>query len=61
MKLYDIERYGGGGLIHKYYGGSIMKALNHIYPEHRWIPWKFRYTPQSLITLLPNSLFRFLE
>lgn len=36
----DMSRHGGSSLI-TYYYGSVSKALNDIYPEHNWIPWKF--------------------
>ena len=31
----DIYKYGGGGILDHYYNGSLSKALQFVYPEHR--------------------------
>lgn len=37
----DINHYGGQPLLEELYGGSITKALQSVYPNHSWFPWKF--------------------
>ena len=37
----DFERNGGMALLNVYYEGSILRAVQSIYPEHNWTPWKF--------------------
>lgn len=27
------------------HGGSLVNILQHAYPEHVWLPWKFRAVP----------------
>jgi hypothetical protein len=42
---YDInlEDFGGGYLLTKYYNGSLWRALGNIYDNmQRWKPWKFQ-------------------
>src|SRR5437660_896616 len=36
----DVCKHGGGGLL-AYYNHSLFKALQGVYPEHTWIPWRF--------------------
>lgn len=43
----DIHKHGGVGLLNQYYNSSSSKALQAIYPEHNWIPWRFGYTPHG--------------
>lgn len=37
-----IRANGGGGLL-TMYDSSLFKALQHLYPEHDWNPWKFSH------------------
>ena len=41
----EVNKLGGSGLLSKYYGGSMFKALAHIYPEHDWKAWRFSRVP----------------
>ena len=34
----------GSGLVVGYYEGTLFKFLKSVYPEHNWIPWKFKRT-----------------
>src|SRR5690242_7978426 len=43
--LSDVQESGGSGLLEYYYGQSIPKALKTLFPEHKWIPWKFKRVP----------------
>lgn len=36
-----VVENGGLGLIANKYGASLVKALRAVYPEHKWLEWKF--------------------
>src|SRR4051812_34619273 len=36
----DVERSGGSGLL-IYHNQCIAKALETVFPEHQWHPWRF--------------------
>ncbi len=35
----QVIQCGGGGLLN-HYNGSLVQALQMVYPEYEWIPWK---------------------
>src|SRR5689334_21936091 len=37
----DIEQHGGGRLLKKRYGNSVYTAMSQLYPQHKWLPWRF--------------------
>lgn len=37
----------GGTLISRY-KGSVIKLLQTVYPDHYWLPWKFKCAPRDL-------------
>eukprot|EP01127_Copromyxa_protea_P018899 TRINITY_DN6034_c0_g1_i2.p1 TRINITY_DN6034_c0_g1~~TRINITY_DN6034_c0_g1_i2.p1 ORF type:complete len:495 (+),score=68.20 TRINITY_DN6034_c0_g1_i2:18-1502(+) len=37
----DVKSRGGGMLLN-YYGNSLQKVLEVVYPDHEWISWKFK-------------------
>lgn len=37
----DIQKNGGGGLLQRY-NNSVSKALQNVYPNHRWKLWMFK-------------------
>jgi hypothetical protein len=37
----DIRRCGGHKLLKRSFDGTLVKALQWMYPEHIWLPWKF--------------------
>jgi hypothetical protein len=41
----DISKNGGGGLLQSVYQNSLSTALRSIYPQHEWLPWKFKKVP----------------
>eukprot|EP01118_Nematostelium_gracile_P006691 TRINITY_DN2154_c0_g1_i1.p1 TRINITY_DN2154_c0_g1~~TRINITY_DN2154_c0_g1_i1.p1 ORF type:complete len:503 (+),score=96.97 TRINITY_DN2154_c0_g1_i1:89-1597(+) len=45
----DVFKLGGEGLLRTVYDGSLTKALQSVYPDHKWFPWKFpeRLSPGS--------------
>ncbi len=46
-KAHVIKRDGGSGAICAGYGGSLVLALESVYPEYHWKPWKFAITHQG--------------
>ncbi len=34
-------------LVHHYYGNSLILALQSVYPEYQWQPWKFNKVPSG--------------
>src|SRR5690242_14056959 len=41
VTLSDIRKHGGGLLMSKHYGDSIVKALRSVYNGHSWNMWRF--------------------
>jgi hypothetical protein len=39
-----IEETGGLPILKHQFGGSLVRALEYIYPHHEWIPWRFSNT-----------------
>lgn len=37
IPLEDVHKLGAQGLLNIYYSGSLTKALESIYPEHKWM------------------------
>eukprot|EP01118_Nematostelium_gracile_P009093 TRINITY_DN3048_c0_g1_i1.p2 TRINITY_DN3048_c0_g1~~TRINITY_DN3048_c0_g1_i1.p2 ORF type:complete len:336 (+),score=65.90 TRINITY_DN3048_c0_g1_i1:28-1035(+) len=37
-EIIDHDKYG---LLDQLYDGSLRKALEDLYPDHKWLPWKF--------------------
>ena len=46
VKTKDILQLGGKGLLNRY-DGSLIKALQHVYPEKEWHVWKFHQVPKN--------------
>eukprot|EP00028_Trichosphaerium_sp_Am-I-7-wt_P003245 CAMPEP_0168521968 /NCGR_PEP_ID=MMETSP0405-20121227/8998_1 /TAXON_ID=498012 /ORGANISM="Trichosphaerium sp, Strain Am-I-7 wt" /LENGTH=334 /DNA_ID=CAMNT_0008543341 /DNA_START=344 /DNA_END=1348 /DNA_ORIENTATION=+ len=44
VTLEDIVRHGGGRIVERY-DKSISRALKSIFPEIKWIEWKFKHAP----------------
>jgi len=43
----QIASIPGGALLSSYYGGSLAKALESLYPQHPWQPWRFPRAPRG--------------
>ncbi len=43
VKLEQVYKRGGYKLLEECYGGSLMRALRSLYPDHDWKPWVYRY------------------
>eukprot|EP01114_Cavostelium_apophysatum_P021704 TRINITY_DN7644_c0_g1_i1.p1 TRINITY_DN7644_c0_g1~~TRINITY_DN7644_c0_g1_i1.p1 ORF type:complete len:421 (-),score=51.35 TRINITY_DN7644_c0_g1_i1:63-1325(-) len=41
----DVTAKGGAGLLNHFYGGSLVKALKAVYPDHEWKIWNFKPVP----------------
>jgi len=50
----DISRFGGSRML-SYYDHSPLKALQEVYPNHHWIPWKFGKMPQGFRERVKNE------
>ena len=42
LTVEDVSFSGGSKLLRSYYKGSLCKALEAIFPNHIWYPWKFK-------------------
>jgi len=42
-----IFRHGGESLVTYHYNSSPLKALEGVYPEHKWLQWRFGNTSRS--------------
>jgi len=49
-----IGKFGGSGALGNH-NNSPLQALQAIYPEHNWIPWKFNTVPRSYWENLQNQ------
>jgi hypothetical protein len=41
ITLEAIRLYGGATMLQYFYGNSLVKALEDVYPHHKWLGWKF--------------------
>lgn len=57
----DIDKHGGSGLLNAYFGNSPSRALQEIYPEHNWMPWKFLKIPKGQLETLQSDLDKKIE
>lgn len=48
VSLEKALQLGAGTIINNYYNNSLITALQQLYPEHKWEPWKFSKLPKSL-------------
>lgn len=47
VDLRDVMKMGGSTLINSYYGGSLVKMLMALYPQHKWQLWRFEKPPSG--------------
>jgi hypothetical protein len=38
-------------IIKNFYNNSLLKALETIYPEYNWLPWRFSVVPEGMLVL----------
>jgi hypothetical protein len=59
ISLIEILSYVRGTdskLVGRYFGGSLFSALQYLFPEFPWFPWKFKHEPKGnkpQVTILP--------
>eukprot|EP01118_Nematostelium_gracile_P011139 TRINITY_DN3913_c0_g5_i2.p1 TRINITY_DN3913_c0_g5~~TRINITY_DN3913_c0_g5_i2.p1 ORF type:complete len:268 (-),score=55.70 TRINITY_DN3913_c0_g5_i2:3-806(-) len=41
---HQVKKHGGEGIL-KMFNGSVKTALEKIYDDHDWLPWKFEHAP----------------
>jgi hypothetical protein len=52
----DFYQNYGSGLLHEYYGGSPLKALQEYLPGYSWLPWRFAYTAKNVFQEKTNRI-----
>src|SRR5690349_6915619 len=55
VKLEVIIKHGGQRVL-QCYNNSPLNALQSVFPEHNWIPWKFGQVPQGFWEKRENQL-----
>src|SRR5689334_12993922 len=50
-----IHAHGGQGVLLNYNDSPSM-ALKSVYPQHNWMPWKFKRAPKGFWERLDNQL-----
>jgi hypothetical protein len=47
VSINDVKKLHGGTLLSKFYGNSLVMALQSVYPQHQWNPYRFLYIPKK--------------
>lgn len=57
-----LHRLGCGFLLTEKYN-SVYAMVKSIYPEHKWLPWKFKKLPRSLAldSEIANEVLNYIE
>lgn len=45
MSVNDVVRVSGSAMLSNFYGNSLVKALQTVYPQHKWQLWRFVAVP----------------
>jgi len=53
-----LKKRGGGGLLRKYQG-SYFQLIGDLFPECKWIPWKFKNVPHGFWSCPENRQLYF--
>lgn len=56
----QVAAVGGAGLIKSKFSDSLSTALSSVYPNHEWMPWKFKNVGSRWWAKLENQR-RFLD
>jgi hypothetical protein len=48
VKREHVESYGGKSLLYNHYQNSVYHAVRDIYPERKWLPWRFHERSSDL-------------
>jgi hypothetical protein len=57
VSLLDIKRTGGGRMLQVFYHDSFIAAIQDIYPDYEWLPWRFKTCPRGYWNKRENILF----
>lgn len=57
VRTSEVAQRGGGGLLQNYYNASLYRALSTIYPEQKWMPWRFEKIPHGYWNTKENVVF----
>ena len=52
----DLIEYGASRLLNLY-DCSMSKLLALLYPEYKWEPWRFDYSPKGKLFVFPANIF----
>lgn len=52
----DVRALGATRPLALFYQYSLIRALQDVYPEHEWLPWKFIQSPRSFFGVQENRL-----
>jgi hypothetical protein len=45
----------GSWILNEYYDNSLQTALQDVYPEHDWQPWRFKTVARKTWSFFPNQ------
>jgi len=45
----DFYAHGGGGMLRNYFNSSPYQYIKAVFPDYRWLPWKFNRVPLSVL------------
>jgi G:T-mismatch repair DNA endonuclease (very short patch repair protein) len=50
----DFSKNYGGGFLQTSYNNNYQELFKAIFPEYKWLPWKFNLTPKNYFTKQEN-------
>jgi hypothetical protein len=56
-----VFKHGGKALLSNIYKGSLYSLLVSVYPDHKWIPWRFKHTTRDYWSSIENQKLFVLE
>lgn len=54
INIDKVVKHGGRNVL-TVYNGSAMRAVQNVYPEHKWLPWKFETVPLGFWEKIDNQ------
>jgi hypothetical protein len=55
VRASHLSAKGAGGFLRRYYQDSLLKALEDIYPEKKWEPWRLKKVPHRFWSKEDNA------
>lgn len=56
MTVENVIQHGGKAMVEYMFNGSLATALQFVYPEHNWLPWKFaQHVPRGFWNVKENQ------